>query len=454
MLLKMVKKGNGPRLALLPEPDPNQMAETLVAFANADGGTLLIGVNDSGRATGQLIPDELDNALREAVSLCSPPVTTSVDPGELPSGLVMAIKVARSGRLHSLADGRILVRQGNENRALDGASVSKLASLKSSENFEEEMVPGGVRERDWDEEIVNEYLDKREERGAARTTSVDQLLIEIGALTEHGVPTVAGMLLFGSKPSSFLPQSSVTFVKFPGTELRAENGLAGYGRREELHGPLARVLERIWNIIWEEMSVGSSVDDLVRKDDPSYPRFAVREALVNAVAHRDYQIKGRRIEIRMFSDRLEIISPGGLPGYITVDNIVDEHYSRNPRLVNGLFHWGFIEELGLGIDRMIEEMVEAGQPPPTFKATPHSFSVTLHAKKIRPPAHKWERRMNDRQAKALAFIRENGSITNREYRGICPHVSPETLRLDLADLVKKAVLLKIGAKKGTYYILK
>jgi ATP-dependent DNA helicase RecG len=165
-------------------------------------------------------------------------------------------------------------------------------------------------------------------------------------------------------------------------------------------------------------------------------------------------LKGRRIEMRMYSDRLEVISPGGLPGFITVDNLVEEHFSRNPRLVAGLFQWGYIEELGLGIDRMIEDMVNGGHPPPKFKAAPYSFTVTLFNARERKATPKWETVMNERQARALTFVRENGSITNREYRELCPDVSPETLRLDLNDLVDRGVLLRVGAKKGTYYILK
>ena len=113
-----------------------------------------------------------------------------------------------------------------------------------------------------------------------------------------------------------------------------------------------------------------------------------------------------------------------------------------------------IEELGLGVDRMIEEMALAGHRPPDLKETPYSFAVGLSNVRDRPPTPRWERIMNERQAKALVYIRENGRITNREYRQICPGVSPETLRLDLADLVERGLLLKIGAKKGTYYILK
>jgi len=179
----------------------------------------------------------------------------------------------------------------------------------------------------------------------------------------------------------------------------------------------------------------------------------VREALVNAVCHRDYCIKGLRVEIRMFDDRLEIISPGGLPGHITLENIVEEHFSRNPRIVRGLYYWGYIEELGLGIDRMIEEMVQGGHPPPEFVPKPHSFTVILRNSRERPAAH-WSGTLNPRQIQALRYIQEHKRITNREYRDLAPDVSAETVRMDLAGLVEQGILLRIGDKKGTYYILK
>jgi len=280
------------------------------------------------------------------------------------------------------------------------------------------------------------------------------LLFEIGATDRDGNPTTIGILLFGKKPQMFFPQSGITFVKFPGNEPRGEDGGIGYGRRDEISGNLARIIERTWNIIFEEMRVGATVNGLERAELLEYPRYAVREAMVNAVAHRDYRIRGRRIEVRMYADRLEIISPGGLPGYMTLDNLVEEHFSRNPRLVSGLFQWGYIEELGLGIDQMIEEMTQAGHEPPEFKATPHLFTVILHNKRERAPVPKWTKSMNERQARALTFVRENGSITSRDYQQLCPDVTPETLRLDLKDLVDRGILLKIGSKKGTHYILK
>lgn len=449
----MLKNKPGQRLAFLPEADVERLAECLVAFANGDGGLIVLGLDEDGRPTEDIWEEEAEYALREAAALCRPPVPTHWQPLEVGQGAMAGIRVPRSPDLHSLADGRILIRSHTRNRPLVGDEVRHLAATKNSAEFETDVAPG-ARPSDLDQEVIGDYLEQREKRGGAPTASTTDLLYEIGATDRDGRPTTSGILLFGKNPQMFFPQSGLAFVKFMGTEPRGEDGGVGYGRRDELTGPLARIIDRAWNIIFEEMRVGAQVTNLEREELTEYPRFAVREALVNAIAHRDYRISGRRIEIRMYANRMEIISPGGLPGYMTLDNLVEEHFSRNPRLVNGLFQWGYIEELGLGIDQMIEEMVNAGHEPPTFKAAPHSFTVTLSNKRERAAMPRWTRSMNERQARAMSFVQESGSITNREYRQLCPDVSAETLRLDLADLVERGLLLKIGAKKGTYYILK
>lgn len=444
----------GQMLAVMPEAESQLLAETLIAFANSDGGTILIGVDESGQATGQVYEDEIEGVLRTALQECRPPVVIRWHQAAAEDGLAFAIVVARSPELHSLADGRVLVRAGVENRPLSGDQIRQLAATKSSGDFESELAPGAQRE-DLDDDVIAEFVAKwkeRQHREWSRPT--DDLLREMGVLDGNGRPTVTGVLLFARNPQAFLPQSGLTFVKFVGTLLRSETGQPGYGRREEIGGPLARIIQRTWEVVGEEMRIGAVVTGLERQERTEYPVSAVREALVNAVAHRDYRLGGRRIEVRMFADRMEIISPGGLPGYITVDNIVEEHFSRNPRIVASLYQWGYIEELGLGVDLMIEEMVRAGHPPPKFKDTPYSFTVTLYNVRERAPLPTWTRTMNERQAKALAYVQERGRITNREYRNLCPDVSAETLRLDLVDLVDQGILLKIGAKKGTYYILK
>lgn len=463
-------------LAFLPELDPQTLAETLVAFANSDGGTIVLGYDERGKAVTNVMPEDIEAVLRQAAGRTTPPVRATLENAGDAGQPHLIVRVPRSVDLHSLSDGRVFVRTAGENRALTGDEIRNLSQSRAIGDFEAEPVPGATLD-DFDKEIINEYMAKREFRtrrkiGPAEGDALPSLLREIGALDARGTPTVAGMLLFGKNPQAFLPQSGVVFVKFPGVEPRGEGGRAGYGRREEINGPLARVIERSWQVILEEMRVGAVVKGLEREEVLEYPEFAVREALVNAVCHRDYRLRGRRIEVRKYADRLEVISPGGLPGFITLDNIVEEHFSRNPRLVQGLFQWGYIEELGLGIDRMIEELVAAGHPAPKFIPTAYSFTVAMSNVRERraiqniTPAvmpgataaggsdASASLTVNERQARALQYLREHGRITNRDLQLLCPNVTPETLRIDLADLVDKGVLIRIGEKKGTYYILK
>ena len=453
MLPRLLERGPGQLVEYVVSPDVEEVAQALVAFANGDGGTILVGVEAEGLIRG-VDPEDAQQSLLSAQEACRPPVEVGWEQMDTPRGTVVAIRVSRSPELHSLSDGRVLIRTGRENKPLTGQEVRQLAATKSAGDFEVEEVPTADVD-DLHSDIIQEHLAKRQERGSGPLSQpLSEFLQEIRALDEQGTPTVAGLLLFGERPQAHLPQSGLVFVRFVGTEPRGSDGLTGYGRREEISGPLARVIERAWQVVWEEMRVGAVVKGLVREEQTEYPPFAVREALVNAVCHRDYRLRGRRIEVRMFDDRLEVISPGGLPGYITLDNIVDEHFSRNPRIVAGLFQWGYIEELGLGVDRMIEEMLRAGHPAPVFRATPYSFTVTLYNVRERQAAPDWDRSMNERQLRALQYLREQGSITNREYRELCPSVSAETIRLDLVDLTNRGLLLKVGAKRGTYYILK
>lgn len=446
----------GHQWAYIADSEPAAIAATLVAFANSDGGWLVLGIDAEGAVGALRTDDEMADAVRAAERLCRPPVrTVDWQQREVSGGSVAVIRVERSSDLHALEDGRVLLRRGAENAPAAGDDVERLLASRPVGDFELQPVPGATRD-DLDEDIIDEYLERRQKRNPRQTIlPKDKLLQQIGALTEDRTPTVTGLLLFGKEPQFFMPQSRAVFVKFADTQPRGPEGALGYGRREEFTGALPLIIDRAWRVIWEEMDKHAVVKGLHRQETTEYPSNPVREALVNAVAHRDYRITGRGIEIRMYTDRMEIISPGGLPAHITLENLVEEHYSRNPRLVNGLYQWGYIEELGLGIDRMIEDMGKAGHPPPKFECPGHRFTVILYNIRDQAKAEQsGEGSMNERQIKALEFVQQQGGITNGDYRQLCPHVGAETLRLDLVDMVTRGVLLKIGDKRGTRYILK
>jgi ATP-dependent DNA helicase RecG len=263
---------------------------------------------------------------------------------------------------------------------------------------------------------------------------------------------VAGVLLFASDVERFV-HNDLIVVRYAGREMSDEFV------REDIRDTLPEQVRRTEGAVLANLRTGARLAALRREDQLEYPPKAVREAIVNAVAHRDYSLRGDEIRISTFSDRIEIYSPGRLPGHVTVDNIVEERFSRNQVIVQGLSDMGFVERLGYGIDRMIKLMLNEGLPAPESRETANGFLVTLygHGAEFSPEAGSRYRQwrlmgLNERQIVALEHLVEHERITNREYQELCPDVSAETIRRDLADLVARGILLKIGRKRATYYI--
>jgi len=201
---------------VMADPSAEALAETLVAFANTDGGTVLLGVDAAGEVTGDLQIEDVDSLLRAALARCRTIVRTEIERIEDRGGLAVAIIVARSADLHGLIDGRMLIRTGEGNTPMDAQRVQYLAASKATLDFEKEIVPEASRE-DLDPEVINDYIEHREKRvGRDLGETPDELLQQLGAMTRSGQVTVAGILLFGKDPQAFMPQSGVTYVRFPG----------------------------------------------------------------------------------------------------------------------------------------------------------------------------------------------------------------------------------------------
>jgi ATP-dependent DNA helicase RecG len=169
------------------------MAECLVAFANGDGGLIVLGLEENGRPSQPIWDDEAESALKVAAEMCKPPVVSRWQPVETPQGLLVGIQVSRSPELHSLEDGRVLIRSGSENRLLSGSEISRLANSKVAADFEADHVAGAIQD-DFDQNILDEYLARREQRGVSKVSPMSELLFEIGAVDTEGRPTVAGIL--------------------------------------------------------------------------------------------------------------------------------------------------------------------------------------------------------------------------------------------------------------------
>jgi ATP-dependent DNA helicase RecG len=163
--------------------------------------------------------------------------------------------------------------------------------------------------------------------------------------------------------------------------------------------------------------------------------------------------------LNIFYDRIEVHSPGGLPGPVTLENLLEARFSRNAVNVQVLSDLGFVERLGYGLDRVVALARQHGLRPPRFEEVAGSFRATLFAPVQSQPAHARLTELavqgvNPRQEFALVYLGSHSRITNSEYQSLCPDVHSETLRRDLSDLVARGLLIKVGDKRATYYILK
>jgi ATP-dependent DNA helicase RecG len=449
-----IEQGAGDRTAFLPErADPTAVAETLSALANARGGALFLGVTRAGAVRGVRDPHaQADKALSAALLVEPPIVLPMPQHVELRGRTIVAVEVPMGLPNVYQLDGRFLVREGEENRPLRLAEVHALMAQRGVASFEARPVREATLD-DLDWEHVRQYVNRLQQ---ATDLDPSELLQRRGCLAssssaDAGRPTHAGLLLFGRTPSRWLPSAHITAVRYPGQKM------GDHFVREEIGGALPDQIRKAEAFLVANALQEVALEGWAQEERVTYPGEVLREVVVNAVAHRDYAIQGENVRIFVFADRVEVYSPGRLPGHVTVENIVEERFSRNPVLVQVLADLGFVERLGYGIDRMLRLLDQAGQPPPRFEETAAGFRVTLYPRQARGKAEprRWEHLgLGERQEKALQYVVDEGRITNREYQELCPDVSAETIRRDLADLVHKDLLLRIGRKRATYYILK
>lgn len=307
-------------------------------------------------------------------------------------------------------------------------------------------------------EAYREELERRRPGSPLVRAPREALLLDVGAAVGEGSalqPTLAGILFFGHEPQRFYPGLTITFLHFAGkAPAPGGQGEPLYLDNREFRGTVPEIIDATRATLFEKLDKQGVVEGFRRHDVLEYPEFAYREAVVNAVGHRDYQRVGSFVQVRLFADRLEVQSPGGLGGNLTVDNIVYEQYTRNPHVMRLLEDMGYVEKRGLGVDLMIRAMSDAGLEPPVFENRGSSFWVTLMR---RAPAHPMPDveglGLSERQARAIMYMQRHGRVTNREYQQEFG-VSERTALYDLQGLVEAGVVLPVSSGRGRYYILR
>ena len=469
-LQQLLKTGRNEEIEWLDEQaSTERIATSLMAMANHRGGKLIIGIKgeDQPAVLGVNQQNLIVDRIIEATTLLTPvliipfPKTTRIDKKDV----VVADIPYHMPHVYSM-DGRYLHRKGVSNIAMHPRDLHQLLIQRGEISFESEIVSGATLD-DIDMEKVELYAKSFSHNA---TETLTQLLFRRGCVTllnENYYPTNAGILLFGKEPQRFIQGSEITAVRFAGSTM------GDIFNRQDILGTLPDQIRKAGTFLADYLRKGVQLKStMARQEEYEYPMEAVRELVVNAVAHRDYSIHGDGIRLFIFKDHMELNSAGRLPGPVTIANIKDERFSRNPVIVQILSDMGFIERLGYGVDRVIELMKTQSLREPEFSETGGGFRVILHNQKNEPPPENSnpvetdektellrtyaDIPLNPRQEEAIFYLNkpDKTRITNSELQRLFPEVHAETIRRDLADLVTKNIVSKMGQKRGSYYVLK
>lgn len=358
------------------------------------------------------------------------------------------------------------MREGSHRRALTPEEIRSLLSRRGLFAYDREPVPGATRAH-LDEARVRAYAARfpsAQEMGTDALLAARDLLVRPSGQPDAPlVPSVAGILILGRDPQQFFPQARVAVVQYTGLQM-GESFL-----KQEIEGPVPRQLDEAESWLVRNTPHAVELRGMTRTDRAEYPRSALREAVLNALAHRDYGQRGDRVRIYAFSDRVEVHSPGGLGGPMRLDNILEKRWSRNATLVQGLVALDIIEELGFGLDRMVAVMAEAGLPAPVFTNHGDTFVVTLYGHGARLLERTAEPREHTpvgepvvtgrlqarraRQAWALDYMRTTGPLGIREYAE-AQSVSTDTALRDLRGLVAEGHVQAQGTTSDRRYALR
>jgi ATP-dependent DNA helicase RecG len=426
--------------------------EDLNSFLNSDGGgTLLLGVNNDGKiytdgkivGIGNSTVEYLDKITNKVVtSLNVHPFVEAID---LPEGRVIAIMVDGSADNTIPYKGHYYERVGAQTREMKPAKVLDRHMRKKP--WDSIITEYSVKEIDYETvtRIIKQAVDANRLPAESINDPCDVSLEKLH-LASNGKISNGALLLFGKDPEKYFPHLKIRLGRFDKRGEIVDDKSVG--------GNLFHQFNTAFTILQQHIGVSYQIETLERDDVWEYPLPALREALLNAVAHRNYADVANPIAIKTYNDRIWIANPGGLLEGLTVDDLKKDHQSRtrNPSIANVLFLAGYIEQFGTGTLRIINEMHQAGLPEPEFKEEMGGFSLYLYRDVFADEMLK-QQNLSDRQIKAIQFVKKEGRITNTEYQELTG-VSKTTASRELAALVKMQLLAKRGITgKGTYYAL-
>lgn len=433
---------------------PDDILTTIPAMAMTNGGLIIHGIRDGRSMAGCPLSQNTADRITRFANECGVEVQLAeIAVGELKL-TITAVPDIR-GRIVTTPDGRLLRRVGGDSLPLRGDAMARFVQERSGRAAEDEVL-SRFRDEDFDLDRVNEAL-KADDRPPIGRTGLKRALVDLGVALPASPPMdtrvcKAAAVLFAKDPRWFIARAAVQLVRRVGVD----PGPGPVVDREECAGPLVHVLDGSLKFIHKHTAHYEVVRSTYRETLPEYPGAVLREAVLNALAHRDYGIAGATVDITIWDDRIEVSSPGALPAPVTVENIRAEHCSRNPRLMRVLKTMGLVEEYGEGVDRMFREMETRLLEPPRFAATPASVTVTLRNRFLVPVEDQvWlsllaPSSITVEERQVLVAARRDGHVTRRQLKTLLTDADVDRV---LLSMTTKGLLRLTGRAGGSRYVL-
>lgn len=463
---------------------PKTVVETLSAFANGDGGTLLLGLDEDGfRLAPGFDATKIRDALAEAChQKVTPPIRTSIEVVDFEGAHVVRLDVEEIDPVDKpcfVTDrgeyNGSYIRGGDGDRKLSRYEVTQLLSNREQPTHDQEVVVEASLD-DLDPRMVEQVLRHAGDRSPRSFDGVEPVtaLTRLGAVKEvDGAPrpTLAGLVSLGVYPQQFFPQLFASVVVLPTTQM-GELGPEGERFLENVtvDGPIPVILHEVTAVLRRNMSRAAIVRGLGREDRYDYPTEVIRELVTNALMHRDYspESRGTQVQVELYPDRLVVKSPGGLFGGVTIDQLgADriESKSRNATLAKLLADVPLpdrptetiAENRGSGLVTAVAALRKAGMSPPEFDADPGRLMVTVpRTALLAPQIVEWIAslglpNLTDAQHLALAIMRSSGRVSVGMLRAW--GVSDTDARRATRDLVTRGVAVRTGGKRYASYRL-
>jgi ATP-dependent DNA helicase RecG len=469
-------------------PRATEMAERLCGMANAQGGLIIIGVKDSTHEIvgipDRRIGETLDVISRAVRQMIKPELVLDPTEPEIytlsEKNVVVATVKPSSGPVYQ-AHGIYWIRRGTHTVSLSLSELLEVANDRGLLDWEHQSARNATME-DIDLEKVKAYLELRSanSRQTSRFENIERVLVGMGCAvtTDDGIhPTNAGLLFFGHHPQEHILQSDIACVLF-----RETIGASRCADRRIVTGTMQELIDGAELFLSRYIAVGARVEGFKRIDIPEYSLEVLREAIINAVVHRDYSKHGESIRVFCYPDRVEIHNPGVLLPGITIEQMERGNVQsklRNPIVANLLKDVpGYMERLGSGIRFMLDETARTGLPAPQFREM-GEFIVTFHkAPELLPPQPQvqpqpqytgtlWEEKRHPqpelrslsqpdqrerRLTEALDYVQAHEFITNSMYRQLTG-VSDRTAHRDLEMLVERGRLKGTGQRSARRYVI-